>query len=132
MEVHFETASPQARALRDIAINRVGFVLRRLSWLVARVRVRCTDVNGPRGGIDKHCRVEMTMPGNRTVVATSTAPDWRRAFETALGKAARALVRIRQRARRPARTGRNGSDALPVPETAAENANPEGGRHVLR
>lgn len=103
MEVRFETANPQARDLRETAVRRVGFVMRRLSWLVTHVRVRFTDVNGPRGGVDKHCQVELATAGKGHVVASSTAADWRKAFEQALGRAARALVRTRQRSRRPVR-----------------------------
>lgn len=117
MRILIETSCPQANDLREVAVRRVDFVLRRLHWLVATVRVRFVDENGPRGGIDKRCRIELAAPGKPTVVATSKAPQWRGAFESALARAARTLRKGRQRARRPVRGGRDG--ALPTQDTVA-------------
>jgi len=110
MRVLIDTSCSQANDLREVAARRVDFVLRRLNWLVATVRVRFADENGPRGGIDKRCRIELATPGKPTVVATSKASGWRGAFESALARAARTLRKGRQRERRPARGGRG--DAL--------------------
>ena len=62
MRVFIETSCPQASELRDVAARRVNFVLRRLHWLVTTVRVRFADENGPRGGVDKRCRIEVATP----------------------------------------------------------------------
>lgn len=43
--------------------NRVMKTLVRFSDRIARVNVILTDENGPRGGIDKRCRVCVVMPG---------------------------------------------------------------------
>jgi hypothetical protein len=59
MQVLFKTRHLQATELRDLTECRVRFVLRRLSWLVPRAEVQMSDVNGPRGGIDKRCQVEL-------------------------------------------------------------------------
>lgn len=106
MRVLIESSCPQAKDLHEVAVRRVDFVLRRLNWLVATVRVRFADENGPRGGVDKRCRIEFAAPGKPTLVVTSTASEWRGAFETALARAARSLRRTRQRARQPLRGGR--------------------------
>ena len=58
MQVIFESRDPEATKLREAAVRRVRFALRRLAWLVPRARVQLTDVNGARGGIDKRCQVE--------------------------------------------------------------------------
>ncbi len=39
------------------------------------VDVYLTDVNGPRGGLDKHCRVVARVPAGRPVVGNPTARD---------------------------------------------------------
>ena len=97
MQVLFESRDPEAALLRDLAERRVRFVMRRLSWLVPRARVQLSDVNGPRGGVDKRCQVELQTATAGTVVITAISRDWRSALETALARAARALVRVWRR-----------------------------------
>jgi len=48
--------------------RRLGFALGRFDRRVERVLVRIEDVNGPKGGIDKHCRVVVVMPHSTTAV----------------------------------------------------------------
>ena len=93
MQVHFKSRHPQATDLRDLTERRVRFVLRRLGWLVPRAEVQMSDVNGPRGGIDKRCQVELRTDGAGSVVVASIASDWRTALDNALARAARFLMR---------------------------------------
>lgn len=104
MQVLFESRDPHGVLWRDVAVRRLRFVLRRLSWLVPRARVQLTDVNGPRGGVDKCCRVELKTDHGGTVVVTALARDWPAALDTALARSARALVRGWRRSRAPLRS----------------------------
>lgn len=97
MQVLFKSRHPQATDLRDLTERRVRFVLRRLGWLVPRAEVQMSDVNGPRGGIDKRCQVELRTDGAGSVVVTSVASDWRTALDKALARAARLLMRVSSR-----------------------------------
>lgn len=97
MQVLFKSRHPQATDLRDLTERRVRFVLRRLGWLVPRADVQMSDVNGPRGGIDKRCQVELRTDGAGSVVVTSVAGDWRTALDNALARAARRLMRVSSR-----------------------------------
>ncbi len=99
MQVIFESRDPQALQLRQMAVSRLQFVLRRLLWLVPRATLRLSDVNGPRGGVDKRCQVELATDGGGTVVITAVARDWRSALDNALARAARVLLRLWQRGR---------------------------------
>ncbi|MDH4392008.1 MAG: hypothetical protein QE285_11385 [Aquabacterium sp.] len=103
MHVIFETRDPQAAQLRHLAVTRLQFVLRRVKWLVPRATVRLSDVNGPRGGVDKRCQVALDTDGNGKVVITAQSRDWRSAIDAALARAARALLRLWQRDRSQAR-----------------------------
>ena len=103
MQVIFESRNPDAASLRDLAVSRARFVMRRLSWLVPRARLQLSDVNGPRGGVDKRCQVELKTDGGGIVVISSVSRDWRSAIDNALARAARVLLRLWQRGRQPAR-----------------------------
>jgi hypothetical protein len=104
MQILFKSRDPAASEMRDLAQRRLRFVLRRLAWMVPQATVRLTDVNGPRGGVDKHCQVELETVGHRKFVAASVAADWRVAIDTALARAARLLQRTWQRSAAPRRT----------------------------
>jgi ribosome-associated translation inhibitor RaiA len=93
MQVLFKSRQPDASELREVTERRVRFVLRRLDWLVPRAEVQMSDVNGPRGGIDKRCQVELRTDGAGSVVVSSVASDWRTALDNALSRAARFLMR---------------------------------------
>lgn len=97
MHIIFESRDPGGSALREPALERVRFALRRLSFLVPRARVQFSDVNGPRGGVDKRCQVELSTEGAGTVVIASLARDWRTALDRALTRATRVLRRSLQR-----------------------------------
>ncbi len=93
MQVLFKSRHPEATDLRELTERRVRFVLRRLLWLVPRAEVQMSDVNGPRGGVDKRCQIELRTDGGGSVVVTSVASDWRTALDHALARAARYVVR---------------------------------------
>ena len=104
MQVIFESPDPQVAKLHTLAARRVRKVLKQLSWLAPRVRVHMSDVNGPRGGTDTRCQVEVTSSVAGPVVVTSIARDWRSALQSALARAARTLLQNWQRSRTQQRT----------------------------
>lgn len=100
MQVLFDARDPESAVVRPFAERRLRFALRRLSWLVPRARVLLSDVNGPRGGIDKCCRIELGAVGAPPVLVTALARDWRAAIDEAVSRAARTLLRVWRRAKR--------------------------------
>jgi ribosome-associated translation inhibitor RaiA len=104
MQVQFEARDPRGAEFKDFAVQRIRFALRRLSWLVPRAHVRLSDANGPRGGVDKCCRVEIKTRRSGVVVITAIARDWRSALDSAISRAARTLVREWQRKRQTRHT----------------------------
>jgi ribosome-associated translation inhibitor RaiA len=117
MQVIFKSRDPQAAPMRDMAVDRLKFVLRRLAALVARVRLQLSDVNGPRGGVDKRCLVELKTAAGSTVVITAASHDWRTAIDDALARAAQVMRRQlqRNRADRGARTARTAARPVDLP-----------------
>ncbi len=101
MQVFFQTRDAEAARFRELAMDRVRFAMRRLDWMRPTAHVQFNDINGPRGGVDKQCRITLRSEGAGSVVITSMAPDWRPALDTALSRAATALMRNWQRRRGP-------------------------------
>lgn len=99
MQVLFRARRPEAHALRGVVVRRALFVMRRIEWMVPRAHVVLDDINGPRGGIDKRCVVELRAAGTGPVVVTAVARDWRSALDDALTRATRSLLRLWQRIR---------------------------------
>ena len=97
MQVIFESRDTEGRQYQVLAEQRIRFVMHRLSLRVSQASIRLSDVNGPRGGIDKRCQVEFTTQRNGRIVSTATAADWRAALEGALARAARRIVRSLRR-----------------------------------
>ena len=106
MQVIFETRDPEAAQLKPLAERRIRLALRRLGWLAPRARVHLSDVNGPRGGIDKRCQVELITDSTGPVVITSMARDWLSALHSALARASQALLHTWQRSHKARRTPR--------------------------
>jgi len=98
IELRTRGFSPTA-ALRAYVERRLEFALDRHAERVTRVRVVVTDVNGPRGGADKKCRVEMRLRSGASVRATVVDEDAYVAIGAAAHRASRALSRAVQRER---------------------------------
>jgi hypothetical protein len=114
MQITFESQDPQAVQLQQVAERRVRLALRRLSWLSPRARVELSDVNGPHGGIDKRCQIELTTDATGPVIVTSMARDWLSALHSAVARAARALLHNWQHTRQMQRIPRTRLTALPA------------------
>ena len=62
---------------QDSIIEQLTKTLARVSNRITSVNVTLTDENGPRGGIDKQCRVSIVMPrlGQLSASATHENPS---------------------------------------------------------
>ncbi len=97
MQVLFKCRAPHAADHRELAKARLKAALRRLSSRVPKATVQLADVNGPRGGVDKLCQLELHTAGAGTVIVRSVASEWRSAFDDALARALRLLTRLLHR-----------------------------------
>ena len=104
MQVIFESREADGSQMRDLSVERVRFALRRLTAWVPRAKVQFSDINGPRGGVDKRCQVELKTDTAGTVVISSLAHDWRTALDRSLTRATRVLTRSLQRSQKPPRS----------------------------
>lgn len=79
--------------LRDHVASRLAFALNHGRDIVARVVVRLSDVNGPRGGVDKCCGIEVRLKGASTLVVEDTQADLYVAIDRASERIGRTLDR---------------------------------------
>ena len=84
---------PLTAALENHVHHRLGFTLSRANSRVRRVSVRLSDLNGPRGGVDKRCLIEISLDGLPAVVIEDVQPDMYTAIDRAAGRAARTVMR---------------------------------------
>lgn len=117
MQIIFESRDADGAQMRELSVERVRFALRRLTSFVPHAKVQFSDINGPRGGVDKRCQVELKTDNAGTVVITSLARDWRTALDRSLGRATRVLTRTLQRTQKPKR---GQSAKLPIESSAYE------------
>jgi len=79
--------------------RRLGFALARVSEEMSSVFIRLDDLNGPRGGIDKRCRVLLRGPKIGELVVEEIDVAWGPAIDRALSLAGRSVVRALERVR---------------------------------
>ncbi|MGH9461914.1 MAG: HPF/RaiA family ribosome-associated protein [Vicinamibacteria bacterium] len=79
--------------------QRLGVKLGKYATSIERVSVRVKDVNGPRGGVDRVCRIKVVLSGLPSVVFQSRAPSLEDAINSALTGVERAVRRSVQRRR---------------------------------
>jgi ribosome-associated translation inhibitor RaiA len=80
-------------ALEEHVHKRLGFTLSRASVQIRRVDVTLSDLNGPRGGIDKRCLVQIRLDGLSPVVVQDVQSDLYTAIDRAAGRAGRTVMR---------------------------------------
>jgi hypothetical protein len=77
----------------------LGMKLAKYATSIERVTVRVTDVNGPRGGVDRMCRIKVVLSGLPSVVFESRTASLKAAINGALAGVERAVRRSVQRRR---------------------------------
>lgn len=79
--------------LRDYTQKRLAYALSHSTQHIQRVQVRLIDVNGPRGGVDKRCQIEVHLKGLATVVVEDIETDLYVAIDRAVERMGRTLTR---------------------------------------
>ncbi|MGK0441809.1 MAG: hypothetical protein ACJA0N_001610 [Pseudohongiellaceae bacterium] len=71
--------------------HRLSFAFARTRDEIASTTVIVTDVNDPKGGVDKQCKVVVKPFGLREIVITEKRDDIRQAIDRCLARAGRCL-----------------------------------------
>jgi hypothetical protein len=112
----------------------LGRRLGRFATHIERATVRFEDINGPRGGIDTVCRIQLTVSGRPPVLVQRKAVDPKAALRRSATAATRAMDRSVGRAGLstppPARAARAASSSGRLPRRSTRW--PEGGSLIGR
>ena len=84
---------PLTSALRSHIKRRLGFALSTKDDHIQRIAVRLSDINGPRGGADKCCHIQVLLPHLPDVVIEDTKADLYTAIDLAADRAGRTVGR---------------------------------------
>lgn len=95
---------PLTDALRNHTKRRLGFALSARDDHIQRVIVRLSDINGPRGGADKCCHIQVAIAHLPDVVIEDTEADLYAAIDRAADRAGRTVGRRLMRKRIKARS----------------------------
>jgi ribosome-associated translation inhibitor RaiA len=112
IDLHCEGVPASDRLKRHVQ-RRLGQALGRFRDRVQWARVWLKDVNGPRGGTDKACLVQLRVKGASDIILQEREADAHCAFDRAAGRVIHALTRQLGRQRRPERR-RTALELLPV------------------
>ena len=86
--------------LRDFIERRLRLTLGRFAARIDRLTVRLSDVNGPRGGVDKRCRIAIALVPRGMVMVEGAGDDPFALVADTAKRAGRALRRTLDRRRR--------------------------------
>jgi putative sigma-54 modulation protein len=106
-------------ALKRRIKQRLSFALDIKNAHIHRVKVWLSDINGPRGGEDKCCHIQIELPNTNDVVIKEVKSDLYTAIDRAAHRAAhsvaRKLSRIHDKGRLLKRSKAKAWMALPEP-----------------
>jgi ribosome-associated translation inhibitor RaiA len=79
--------------------RKLGRKLGKFASWIERASVRIEDVNGPRGGIDKRCRIKIVMSRLPSIVVDERRDSLQGAMDGALARVERAVRQTTERRR---------------------------------
>jgi putative sigma-54 modulation protein len=91
-------------ALRSYTEHRLAIALGWAKQHMRKLAVSLSDINGPRGGVDKRCKIQVQLGGGREVIIDNVEADLYAAIDRAVDRADRAVVRQVARTRQFAHT----------------------------
>ena len=95
IEISIDKVNPEiAPQLRAYAERRLTFALRRFQQQLRHVRLRVTDVNGPKHGVDARCAVTAQLTNGQRLFVEATTSWPFRSITQAAGRLSEAIRRV--------------------------------------
>lgn len=89
----------QRRAIVKHIDNRIGFAFARTRQFVKSLSITVSDINGPRGGIDKQCRIVIQLRSLSPIIITERQSRLLHAVDRAITRASHNLAQRVKRQR---------------------------------
>ena len=100
MQIHIRARHVEVTEVLHAQVDRrLGFVLGRFGARIGRVRVRFSDINGDRSGVDQRCQIDVGLRPSGSVQSEDTDADLLVAVNCAADRVARTIARVLERER---------------------------------
>lgn len=90
----------RAQVLREYVLRKMRMAIGRFRDHIQWARIKVADVNGPRGGVDKRCVVQLRLRNRPDVIFAITEVEAQSAVDRAAERVSQVLVRRLGRHRR--------------------------------
>lgn len=86
------------RSWREYIMERMDAALIYAEDSIHFITVRLSDMNGPKGGVDKRCQIHLKPMGLPAVIVTEVSASVSEAIDGAMQRAAKVVQRVLERA----------------------------------
>lgn len=107
MDVILESKEATEPELKVFTENRVKFSLKRLFWLVRKIKVKYTSVPQSKSQCNQNCLIELQTFDHRRMEFSVTARDRKTALDMGLKKAYKHVQKVFHKAQKYGRLSRN-------------------------
>ncbi len=107
---------PLNASLEDQLVRRLRFALARFGGRIRHISATLEDINGPRGGEDQLCRIQVSLVPSGSIMAEATDAE----VASAVGRAAERVARRVRDALDRTRTMRMRTHATPYEEDPSD------------
>lgn len=94
-----------SRTRKNRVLTQLRLHFGRFAEKIARIEATLSDENGPKGGVDKRCKLKIDMDKHPAVLVQHKATSIQAALQNAVHKGKRSVVRAVDRQRKPLPVG---------------------------
>ena len=107
MDVILESKEVAEPELKTFTENRVKFSLKRLYWLVRKIKVKYTAIPQSKTQYNQNCLIELQTFDHRQIEFSVTARDKKTALDMGLKKAYKHVQKVFHKAQKYGRLSKN-------------------------
>lgn len=107
MDVIFENKTVVESELKTFTENRVHFSLKRIFWMVQKIKVSYSSVSQSKTACNQHCQISLETFDHRQIEVSITARDRRVALDMGLKKIYKHVQRAFQKSKKYGRISKH-------------------------